>query len=409
MLILSIFSAMKKIIYLILAMVIICSNLTGQVNYSNDIIKIGAERTDQYIPKLEGKRVALIANQTSVIGETHLLDSLVRRGINIVKVFGPEHGFRGNASNGTAVGDEVDANTGVKIVSLYGNKRKPTKDDLADVDILVYDIQDVGCRFYTNINVLRDVMQSAAENGKEMLILDRPNPNAYFIDGPILDMKNKSGIGQFPIPIVHGLTIAEFAQMANGEGWLGNGLKCNLSVVRNGNYKHSMLYKLPVRPSPNLNTPESILLYPTTCLFEGVSLNHGRGTDFPFTVVGGPMYKGIYEFYYTPISMPGRAEDPLYQDQVCYGLDLRNINFEELVKSKKINLQWMIELYAKHPNKDQFFERFHRQIGNIDYLAGVSEFKDQIRSGMSEEEIRKTWQPGIDKYKKMRKKYLLYK
>lgn len=399
---------MKKSALLILPLLLAVNCLFAQVHYSNDIIKTGAERTEKYISKLQGKRIALIANQTSIIREKHLLDSLVAAGINIVKVFGPEHGFRGNASNGTSVGDEVDPNTGVKIISLYGKKKKPSREDLTDVDILIYDIQDVGCRFYTNINVLRDVMQAAAENGKEMLILDRPNPNAYFIDGPVLDMKNKSGIGQFPIPIVHGLTVAEFALMANGEGWLGNGLKCKLSVVKNANYKHSLMYRLPVNPSPNLNTPESILLYPTTCLFEGVSLNHGRGTDFPFTVVGAPMFMGIYQFSYTPVSMPGRAEDPLYQDQVCYGLDLRGTDFEALVKSKKINLAWMIELYAKSPNKPAFFERFHPQIGNIDYLAGVSEFKDQIRAGMTEEQIRKTWQPGIEKYKKMRKKYLLY-
>ena len=399
---------MKKSALLILPLLLAVNCLFAQVHYSNDIIKTGAERTEKYISKLQGKRIALIANQTSIIGEKHLLDSLMAAGINIVKVFGPEHGFRGNASNGTSVGDEVDQDTGVKIISLYGKKKKPSKEDLADVDILIYDIQDVGCRFYTNINVLRDVMQAAAENGKEMLILDRPNPNAYFIDGPVLDMKNKSGIGQFPIPIVHGLTVAEFALMANGEGWLGNGLNCKLTVVKNANYKHSLMYRLPVNPSPNLNTPESILLYPTTCLFEGVSLNHGRGTDFPFTVVGAPMFKGIYQFGYTPVSMPGRAENPLYQDQVCYGLDLRGTDFEALVKSKKINLAWMIELYAKSPNKPAFFERFHPQIGNIDYLAGVSEFKDQIRAGMTEEQIRKTWQPGIEKYKKMRKKYLLY-
>ncbi|QBR13298.1 exo-beta-N-acetylmuramidase NamZ domain-containing protein [Sphingobacterium sp. CZ-2] len=382
----------------------------GQLKYANDKIKTGADQTELYIPQLKGKRVALIANQTSIIGKSHLLDSLVKRGINVVKVFGPEHGFRGNASNGTEVGDEVDKGTGVKIISLYGAKKKPSKEDLADVDVLIYDIQDVGCRFYTNINILRDVMESAAQYGKEMLILDRPNPNAYFVDGPILDMKNKSGIGQFPIPIVHGLTVAEFAQMANGEGWLENNLKVKLRVIKNANYKHDMLYKLPIYPSPNLNTPESILLYPSTCLFEGVSLNHGRGTDYAFTVVGGPMYKGIYNFNYTPVSMPGRAEDPLYQDQVCYGLDLRQTDLEELVKSKKINLKWMMELYAKHPNKARFFDRsIHRQIGNIDYLAGVSEFKEQIKAGLSEEEIRKSWEPGLSAYKKMRKKYLLYK
>ncbi|MGV6943809.1 exo-beta-N-acetylmuramidase NamZ family protein [Sphingobacterium kyonggiense] len=384
--------------------------LFAQIHYSNATIRTGAEQTEKYIPKLKGKRVALIANQTSIIGDRHLLDSLVKRGVQVVKVFGPEHGFRGNASNGTSVGDEVDKNTGVKIISLYGNKKKPTKEDLADVDILIYDIQDVGCRFYTNINVLRDVMESAARYGKELMILDRPNPNAYFIDGPILDMKNKSGIGQFPIPIVHGLTVAEFAQMVNGEGWLADNLKCKLSIVKNANYKHDMLYKLPVNPSPNLNTPESILLYPSTCLFEGVSLNHGRGTNYPFTRVGGPMYKGIYSFSFTPVSMPGRAEDPLYQDQVCYGLDLMKTDFNKLVKSKKINLQWMIELYAKHPNKAKFFDRSsHRQIGNIDFLVGVSEFKEQIKKGMTEEQIRKTWEPGLSKYKTMRKKYLLYK
>lgn len=400
----------NQTILLFILVLLFPTAIFAQIHYSNATIRTGAEQTEKYIPKLKGKRVALIANQTSIIGNSHLLDSLVKRGVQVVKVFGPEHGFRGNASNGTSVGDEVDKSTGVKIISLYGNKRKPTKQDLLDVDILIYDIQDVGCRFYTNINVLRDVMESAARYGKELMILDRPNPNAYFIDGPILDMKNKSGIGQFPIPIVHGLTVAEFAQMVNGEGWLVDNLKCKLSVVKNANYKHDMMYKLPVNPSPNLNTPESILLYPSTCLFEGVSLNHGRGTNYPFTRVGGPMYKGIYSFSFTPVSMPGRAEDPLYQDQVCYGLDLMKTDLNKLVKSKKINLQWMIELYAKHPNKEKFFDRSsHRQIGNIDYLVGVSEFKEQIKKGMTEDQIRKTWEPGLSKYKNMRKKYLLYK
>ena len=399
---------MKKIIILFFSLVCFSNLLFAQLKYSNDIIKTGAEQTELYMSKLQGKRVGLIANQTSIIGKTHLADSLISRGINIVKIFGPEHGFRGNASNGTEVHDETDPGTGIKIISLYGKKKKPTKEDLADIDILVYDIQDVGCRFYTNINVLRDIMESAARYDKELLILDRPNPNAYFIDGPILDMKNKSGIGQFPIPIVHGLTVAEFAQMANGEGWLENNLKCKLSIIKNANYTHDMLYKLPVNPSPNLSTPESIILYPTTCLFEGVSLNHGRGTNYAFTVVGAPVYKGIYQFSYTPISIPGKAENPLYQDQICYGLDLRTYDLEKLVKSKKINLQWIIELYKNHPDKSQFFKRIHSQIGNIDYLAGVSEFKEQIIAGLTEEQIRKTWQPGLEKYKKIRKKYLLY-
>ncbi len=395
---------------LLLCMLFAClSGSFAQLKYANDIIKTGAEQTELYFPALQGKRVALVANQTSIIGNSHLLDSLLALGINVVKVFGPEHGFRGNASNGTEVADEKDLKTGVAIISLYGKKRKPSKEDLANVDILIYDIQDVGCRFYTNINTLRDVMESCARYGKKLMILDRPNPNAYFIDGPILDMKLKSGIGQFPIPISHGLTVAEFAQMVNGECWLADNLTCELLLVKNKNYKHSMLYKLPVPPSPNLNTPESILLYPSTCLFEGVSLNHGRGTDYPFTRIGGPMLKGKYDFSFTPRSIPGKAEDPLYQDQLCYGIDLLHINLEALVKSKKINLQWMIELYKNYPNKAKFFDQsIHRQIGNINFLAGDYAFKKQIEAGMSEAEIRKTWEPGLKAYKQMRKKYLLY-
>jgi uncharacterized protein YbbC (DUF1343 family) len=381
----------------------------AQIKYDNAKIKTAAERTSIYLPKLKGKRVAIVANQTTILGESHLVDSLQMLGVKIVKVFGPEHGFRGNASNGTSVNDEVDVQTGLKIVSLYGNKKKPSKEDLKDVDVMIFDIQDVGCRFYTIMNTMRDVMEACAENGKLVMILDRPNPNGYFIDGPILDMKHKSGIGQFPIPVVHGLTLGEFALMMNGEGWMANKIKCDLEVIKMDGYKHSMLYELPVNPSPNLNTSQSILLYPSTCLFEGVALNHGRGTDFPFTIIGGPMLKGKYSFNFTPISKPGMAEDPVFQDQECYGLDLRNYDLEKLVKSKKINLSWMIELYQNHPNKHTFFDRsISRQIGNIDFLIGDGGFKKQIAQGWSEEQIRKTWESGLSAYKKMRKKYLLY-
>lgn len=385
------------------------SSSFAQIKYDNDKIKTAAERTSYYLPKLLGKRVAIVANQTSILGHSHLVDSLQKLGVNIVKVFGPEHGFRGNASNGTTVNDEVDAQTGLKIVSLYGNKKKPTKEDLKDVDVMIFDIQDVGCRFYTIMNTMRDVMEACAENGKSVMIFDRPNPNGYFIDGPLLDMKYKSGIGQFPIPIVHGLTLGEFALMVNGEGWMANKIKCDLEVVKMEGYRHSMLYKLPVNPSPNLNTAQSILIYPSTCLFEGVALNHGRGTDYPFTIIGGPMLKGKYSFSFTPVSKPGMAEDPVFQDQTCYGLDLRNYDLEKLVKSKKINLSWMMELYKNHPNKEKFFDRsISRQIGNIDYLVGDGEFKKQLALGWTEKQIRQTWEPGLDAYKKMRKKYLLY-
>ena len=399
---------MKHFVLLIL-MFFAWSFLPAQIKYDNDKIKTGAERTDVYLPMLQGKRVAIVANRTSIIGDSHLVDSLHKLGVNIVKVFGPEHGFRGNASNGTTVGDEIDAQTGLKILSLYGNKRKPSKADLQDVDVMVFDIQDVGCRFYTIINTMRDVMEACAEHNKPVLILDRPNPNGYFIDGPILDLKHKSGIGQFPVPIAHGMTLGEFALMINGEGWMANKIKCKIEVVKLDGYTHKMLYKLPVSPSPNLNTAESILLYPSTCLFEGVALNHGRGTDYPFTVVGGPMLKGIYTFSYTPVSKPGMAEDPLFQDQICYGLDLRNYDLEKLVKGEKINLSWMIKLYKNHPQKDKFFDRsLSRQIGNIDFLIGDGKFKKQLAAGWSEAKIRKTWEPGIASYKKMRKQYLLY-
>src|SRR6185369_3429241 len=287
-------------------------------------IRTGAEQTDKYLPLLKGKRVAIMANQTSVIGKTHLVDSLKTLGVNIVKVFGPEHGFRGNASAGAIVADEIDPASGIPVISLYGAKNKPTKEDLADVDILIYDLQDVGVRFYTNINALARLMEACYENGKELLILDRPNPNGYLIDGPILDMKYKSGIGMFPIPMSHGLTAGEFAQMANGEGWLKDKVKCKIKIIPVANYNHDMPYTLPVKPSPNLNTQQAILLYPSTCMFEGVYVNHGRGTMFPFTVLGSPELKGKYEFSYTPTSIKGMAETPIFMNDVCYGLDLRN-------------------------------------------------------------------------------------
>jgi uncharacterized protein YbbC (DUF1343 family) len=267
---------------------------------AKDQLRTGAEQTEKYLPLLKGKRVALLANQTTIIGKTHLVDSLKTLGVNIVKVFGPEHGFRGNASAGARVADETDAATGIPIISLYGAKNKPSKEDLADVDIMVYDLQDVGCRFYTNINALVRLMEACYENGKELLILDRPNPNGYLIDGPILDMKYKSGIGMFPIPMSHGLTVGEFAQMANGEGWLKDKAQCRITIIPVANYDHDMPYTLPVKPSPNLNTQQSIMLYPSTCMFEGVYLNHGRGTYFPFTVFGSPYLKGKYEFSFTP-------------------------------------------------------------------------------------------------------------
>jgi uncharacterized protein YbbC (DUF1343 family) len=372
-------------------------------------ILTGADQTEKYLPLLNGKRVAIMANPTTVIGNTHLVDSLQKRGVNIVKVFGPEHGFRGNASAGVHVADETDPVTGIPVISLYGSKNKPSKQDLADVDILLYDLQDVGCRFYTNINALARLMDACYENGKEMLILDRPNPNGYFVDGPVLDMKFKSGIGMFPIPIAHGLTVGEFTQMVNGEGWLTNKVKCPVTIIPVANYTHDMPYTLPVKPSPNLNTQQSILLYPSTCLFEGTYLNHGRGTYFPFTIIGSPALKGKYEFSFTPTGIKGMSETPLFMNQLCYGLDLRNFDVAELRKTKQINLQWMIELYKSSPNKEQFFDnKLSKEMGVIEKLTGHALFRQQIIEGKSEKEIRASWEPGLSAYKITRKKYLLY-
>lgn len=373
-------------------------------------IKTGAEQTELYLPSLKNKRVAMMANQTTIIGKKHLVDSLHALGVNIVKVFGPEHGFRGNASAGAEVNDEKDPATGIPIVSLYGKKNKPTKEDLADVDVVVYDLQDVGVRFYTNINALSRLMEACEENGKPLIILDRPNPNAYLIDGPILDMKHKSGIGMFPIPMSHGLTVGEFAQMANGEGWLTNKVKCNIKVIPVANYDHEMPYTLPVKPSPNLNTQQAILLYPSVCMFEATYLNHGRGTMYPFTVLGSPELKGIYTFSYTPTSIPGMAETPLFMNQECYGIDLRNYDTEQFRKSRKINIKWIMELYKAHPHKEKFFDsKLSNQMNRIEIQIGTTEFRQQIIDGVSEEVIRAGWEPGIRAYKEMRKKYLLYK
>jgi uncharacterized protein YbbC (DUF1343 family) len=372
-------------------------------------IKTGAEQTELYLPYLKGKRVGMVVNPTSIIGNTTLVDSLLALGVKIVKIFGPEHGFRGDASAGIHVENSIDEKTGIPAISLYGKYNKPSKEDLADVDLLIYDIQDVGVRFYTYINTLQHVMEACADNNKELLILDRPNPNGYYVDGPILDPKLKSGVGINPIPITHGLTIAEYAQMLNGEGWLANKAICKIKIIKNANYTHSMPYVLPVKPSPNLNTAQSILLYPTLCLFEGTIISQGRGTYFPFSILGNPDLKGKYKFSFTPTGIKGMSETPLHMDLECYGLDLRQYSANKIRKEAKINLAWLIEMYNAYPYKEKFFDfKQSKQMGNFDKLAGTYDLKQQIIAGKTEEEIRLSWEPGLSQYKIMRKKYLLY-
>lgn len=376
---------------------------------TNDGIKTGAEQTEKYIALLKDKRVAIVGNQTSVIGKTSLVDTLKSLGVNIVRIFGPEHGFRGTASAGALVADSVDAKTGITVVSLYGRKSKPTKADLSNVDLIVFDIQDVGARFYTYINLLAAVMEACAQNGKEVLVLDRPNPNGHSIDGPVLDKRLTSGIGEFPLPITHGMTIGELANMYNGEGWLADKIQCKITIIPVVNYTHDMEYVLPIPPSPNLNTQQAVLLYPSLCLFEGTIISQGRGTRFPFTVLGNPDLKGKYDFSFTPVSIKGMSETPLFQNQVCYGMDLRKYDTSEMRKSGKINLAWLLEMYKAYPHKEKFFDRKQsRQMGSFDHLAGVYQLKQQIIAGKSEAEIRKSWEEGLSAFKKIRQKYLIY-
>ena len=372
-------------------------------------LRTGAELTEKYLSYFKNKKIGIIANQSSRIGNRSTVDSLVSLGVRIVKIFGPEHGFRGKASAGTPVNDDIDPVTGIPVISLYGKNNKPTPGQMKDIDLMIFDLQDVGCRFFTTNQTLHRVMEACAENKVELMIFDRPNPNGYFVDGPILEDSLRSGIGAHRIPITHGLTMGEFALMLNGEGWLKNKVQCKLNIIKVSEYTHDTPYELPIHPSPNLNTAQSILLYPSTCLFEGTYLNHGRGTYFPFTVLGAPALKGKYDFSFKPVGIPGMAETPLYQDQECYGLDLRNYDTEKLRKSGKINLKWIMELYAAYPDKEKFFDsRLSNQMGNIDRLAGTANFRKQIIAGVSEEEIRKSWEPGLSGYKQMRKKYLIY-
>lgn len=405
---------MRRASTFLLAMLfmVFCSfKCASDISQSNTELRIetGAEQTHNYLPYLKDKRVAIVANQTSIIDSVHLVDTLLSLDVDILTIFAPEHGFKGNYAAGIVIKDDSLSFPDIDIISLYGAKTIPSHKDLSDIDIVLFDIQDVGCRFYTYINVLRDIMYACARDDKELFILDRPNPNGYLIDGPVLTIDLKSGIGQFPIPIAYGMTIAEFAQMINGECWLKDSLQCPLKIISLKNYSHKMEYILPVPPSPNLNTHQAIMLYPSTCLFEGTILNHGRGTLYPFTVLGSPKLQGIFEFSFLPQSIPGMSEAPIYMNEVCYGIDLRGYNIDLLRDTEKLNIRWIIDLYNIYPEKDDFFNsNFSNQIGDIDLLAGTREFKEQIRAGKTVYEIRNSWEPELSEFKEMRKKYLIY-
>jgi len=401
------------------------------VNKQKPGIKTGADRMEVYLPLLKGKRVALFANQTTVVGpnKVHLADTLLKRGVQLVKIFSPEHGFRGTADAGEKVGNSVDSATGIPIVSLYGGKYAPSADEMKDVDIMIFDVQDVGMRYYTYISSLEDYMNACIENAKPLLILDRPNPNGFYVDGPILEKPFKSHVGMQPIPIVHGLTIGEYAQMLVGEKWLtpkANSMMetfkkavptkdtpFHMLVIKCQNYTHNDYYELPVRPSPNLPNMQSIFLYSSTCFFEGTDVSLGRGTSFPFQAFGHPTLPDTL-FSFTPVSMFG-AKTPPQQNNLCYGFDLRNEKIDITKPQwKQIQLRYILTAYKLFPNKDSFFLRPKKNNPNWqDYffnkLAGSYTLMWQIMNGKTEAEIRKSWQPGLKQYKATRKKYLLYK
>jgi len=365
----------------------------------------GADQTQLYVDYLKGKNIGMVLNQTSVIGPNHTssLDSLVKLGVHIAKIFGPEHGFRGTASNGATVNDTVDPKTGIPAISLYGKHYKPTPEDLKGLDLVIFDIQDVGTRFYTYLSTLHYVMEACAENHVELMILDRPNPNGNVVDGPVLDTAFRSFVGMDQIPIAHGMTFGEYAQMLNGEGWLKNHARCKLKIIKVANYMHSSAYEPPIAPSPNLNTYKSILLYPGLCLFEGTTISPGRGTMCPFQVLGHPLLKDKYSFSFTPVSIPGMSEDPPHKGQVCYGVDMRNNDIDSIRKSGKVDILWLIKLYNDFPDKQHFFNSYFTK------LAGNDQLRKQIEEGKSEAEIRRSWEPALSRFKNTRQKYLLYR
>jgi uncharacterized protein YbbC (DUF1343 family) len=363
-------------------------------------IKMGAERTAVYLPMLIGKNVAVVANQTSLINSTSLIDSLISLKIKVKKIFCPEHGFRGVAENGEEVSNAIDLKTGLPIISLYGDHLKPTTKDLSGIDVVVYDIQDVGVRCYTYVTTMTNVMEACAEQKKTFLILDRPNPNGYYIDGPILENTYKSFVGIHPVPLVYGMTIAEYALMVNGEKWLANGIHCDLKTVSCENYVHSDWYQLPVAPSPNLPNMAAVYLYPSLVLFEGTVMSVGRGTDLPFQLVGHPkLNNAVLKF--TPTPHPG-AKKPLYQNQVCFGHNLHDFALLYIRDYKGLYLYWILSSYNDMPEKNIYFNDF------LEKLAGTKTLRQQIIEKKSEEQIKASWRQGILKFKIIRKNYLLY-
>ena len=378
---------------------IISDSVKQKITFEEEkITEPGDKQFKEYLPLLSGKKVAIVANQTSMIDSIHLLDFLISKKINVIKIFALEHGFRGTVDRGEQFSAEIDQKTGIPIIPLYGKNRKPKPEQLTDIDIVIFDIQDIGVRFFTYISSMHLLMEACAENNKKLIILDRPNPLGFYVDGPVLKPDFKSFVGMHPIPIVHGLTVGELALMINGEGWLKNHEICDLYIVKNKNYTHSSSRHLPIKPSPNLPNDQAILLYPSLCFFEATEISVGRGTLFPFQIIGYPD-SSFGSFSFIPKDIPGMQMNPIQEGKKCFGIDLRNS------KDTTFTLKYLIDFYNKFPDKSKFITR--KRWFNL--LAGNSELYNQIMSGMSEDAIRKTWQKDLNIYKEMRKKYLLYR
>ncbi len=388
---------MMKYIAIIL-LLFISSNTSAQKN-AKPIP--AAEFVNEYFPLLREKSIGLLVNQTSVVGNKHLVDTLLSAGMNVKKIFCPEHGFRGNADAGELIENSVDSITQLPIISLYGNKKKPSAKDLEGIELMVFDVQDVGVRFYTYISSLHYLMEACAENKIPLIVLDRPNPNGHYIDGPLLKKEFTSFVGMHPVPIVYGMTIGEYAEMINGEYWLKDSVQCTLTVIPNKNYTHETPYTLPIKPSPNLMDAEAIALYPSLCLFEGTVISMGRGTYEPFKIIGHPAFEGQYDFSFEPQSILGMSKEPPHKNKMCYGLNLSNYVAEH-GRIDQIKLQWLIEFYAKYPKKEDYFNKF------FDKLAGDARLKEYIKAGKSESYIRARWRKDLHAFKKVRAKYLIY-
>ena len=361
----------------------------------------GAERTELYYPLLKNKTIGIVANNASVVNGKNIIDSLLAMGLEIKKIFAPEHGLRKSQEAGQTIKNTIDSATGIQVISLYGKKKKPDKNDLKDIDIVVFDLQDVGVRFFTYISTLTYVMESCAENNTPLLLFDRPNPNGFYVDGPVLDSTQASFVGLHPVPVVYGMTIGEYAQMINEEGWLKNRMICDLNIVSLENYTHSTPYQLPIKPSPNLSTMNAVYLYPSLCFFEGTIVSVGRGTDSPFEVFGHPAFKG-FSFSFIPRRMVGMSLNPLYKDQDCLGVDLHDFYDTHPKMFGRINLSWLFMAYKNLGSQASFFNDY------FDKLAGTSLLREQIIQNIPEIEIRKTWEPRLSEFKEIRKKYLLY-